>query len=130
MIHEAIMFDEIHRKWVVLPRRVSSEKYDEKLDERRGSNLVMVLDEDFTRVERKFPVGPAIPLRGWSSFAFLPKSNNDLVVALRTEEEENKVTGRAFQRSFITVFRMSDGAELMEQTGVPGNFKFEGVEFL
>lgn len=131
MIHEAIRFDEINRKWVVLPRRVSSDKYDEKLDERRGSNLVLILDEDFTRVERKFPVGPMIPLRGkalirktnqtitnthailgWSSFEFFPKSKNDIVVALKTEEEENKVTGKAFQRSFITVFRLSDGEEV------------------
>ena len=49
---------------MVLPRRVSSDKYDEKLDERRGSNLVLILDEEFTKVERKFPVGPMIPLRG------------------------------------------------------------------
>jgi soluble calcium-activated nucleotidase 1 len=130
MIHEAIEFDSINRKWVVLPRRVSTDPYDEKLDERRGSNLVMILDEDFTRVEKKFAVGPAIPLRGWSTFKFQPASNNDIVVAIKTEEEENKVTGKSMQRSFLTVFRMSDGTELMEQTPIPGSFKYEGLEFL
>lgn len=130
MIHEAIEFDPINRRWVVLPRRVSSDMYDEKTDERKGSNLVLILDEDFTRVERKFAVGPAIPLRGWSTFKFQPGSNNDVIVAVKTEEEENKKTGVAAQRSFITVFRLSDGAELMEQTPIPGSYKFEGLEFL
>ena len=129
-VHEAIHFDDVHRKWIVLPRRVSSDPYDEKLDELRGSNLVLVLDEDFTRVERKIAVGPHIPLRGWSTFKFLPKSNNDLIVAVKTEEQENKLTGQAVQQSFITVFRLSDGLELMPQTPVPGAMKFEGLEFL
>lgn len=105
MIHEAIRFDEVGRKWVVLPRRVSSEKYDEKLDEKRGSNLVMILDEDFTKVEKMFPVGPQIPLRGWSTFQFVPGTGNDVIIAVKTEEEENKATGVARQRSFVTVFR-------------------------
>lgn len=130
MIHEAIAFDQINRRWVVLPRRVSPDMYDEKTDERKGSNLVLILDEDFTRVERKFAVGPHIPLRGWSTFKFQPGSNNDVVVAVKTEEEENKQTGKSQQRSFITVFRLSDGAELMEQTPIPGPYKFEGLEFL
>jgi soluble calcium-activated nucleotidase 1 len=130
MIHEAIRFDEVGRKWVVLPRRVSSDKYDEKLDERRGSNLVMILDEDFTRVERMFSVGPQIPLRGWSTFQFVPGTGNDIIVAVKTEEEENKVTGVSQQRSFVTVFRLSDGRELMPQTQIPGKVKFEGLDFL
>jgi soluble calcium-activated nucleotidase 1 len=130
MIHEAIHFDEINRRWVVLPRRVSGDAYNEKTDERMGSNLVLILDENFTRVEKKFAVGPAIPLRGWSTFKFQPGSNNDIIVAVKTEEEENKKTGMSMQRSFITVFRISDGAELMEQTPIPGGYKFEGLEFL
>lgn len=130
MIHEAIEFDSINRKWVVLPRRVSPLMYDEKTDELKGSNLVLVLDEDFTRVEQHFAMGPAIPLRGWSSFKFVPGSNNDVIVALKTEEEENKQTGESQTRTFITIFRISDQKELMEQTPVPGAFKFEGLEFL
>ena len=130
MIHEAIRFDDVGRKWVVCPRRVSSDKYDEKLDERRGSNLVMILDEGFTKVERMFSVGPQIPLRGWSTFQFVPGTGNDVVVAVKTEEDENKLTGATQQRSFVTVFRLSDGKELMPQTPIPGKAKFEGLDFL
>lgn len=41
MVHEAIHWDPHTRQWFVLPRRVSSESYDEKLDEKKGSNLVL-----------------------------------------------------------------------------------------
>jgi soluble calcium-activated nucleotidase 1 len=130
MIHEAIEYDNIHRKWIVLPRRISSEMYDEKIDEIRGTNVVLILNDDFTVVERKFTVGPHIPLRGWSTFKFIPGTKNDIIVALKTEEQENKATGKAIQSTYITVFRLSDGAELMPQTPIPGGVKFEGLEFL
>lgn len=130
MIHEAIEFDQINRKWVVLPRRVSSLMYDEKTDELMGSNRVLVLDEDFKTVEQHFRMGPNIPLRGWSTFKFVPGTNNDVIVAVKTEEEENKQTGESQTRSFITVFRLSDQKELMPQTPIPGKYKFEGLEFL
>ena len=39
-----------------LPRRVSSESYDDAADERRGSNIVLVADEHFDSVS-KFTAG-------------------------------------------------------------------------
>ena len=47
MIHEAIACSEHRKHWVILPRRVSKEPYDEKLDEQRGPNYVLLASEDF-----------------------------------------------------------------------------------
>mmetsp|Transcript_18371 Transcript_18371/g.46629 ORF Transcript_18371/g.46629 Transcript_18371/m.46629 type:complete len:369 (+) Transcript_18371:87-1193(+) len=104
MIHEAIHWDGLHRLWYVLPRRVSSEPYDEKLDESMGSNLVLAFNEDFTSLEHRQEIGAKVPTHGWSSFKFVPWTNNEVIIALRTMEIEDKVTGDATQKTFLTVF--------------------------
>jgi len=48
---EAIEWSDIHRKWFIAPRYVSFEKYDEKLTEHRGANLLMIATEDFSDIE-------------------------------------------------------------------------------
>jgi len=41
-----------HRKWIILPRKVSVDiPYNEDTDEVLGSNLMLIADEDFTRIE-------------------------------------------------------------------------------
>ena len=54
------MFDDQRREWVVMPRRISADPYDEKLDERKGANMMFVLNEEFTMVKRKVQVGPQV----------------------------------------------------------------------
>ena len=51
MIHEACAWSDIKRKWVFLPRRESKEAYNEEDDENRGTNLMLITDEDFSDVE-------------------------------------------------------------------------------
>ena len=128
IITEAIHWEPIERRWWVLPRRVSSDPYDEKKDERMGSNIVLSASEDFSSF-REMRVGPQIPLRGWSSVKFLPGTKNRVLVALKTEEEEDKITGSGAQDTYITVFDVN-GKVLLPQTQIPGNVKFEGIEFL
>lgn len=50
VIHEAATWSPAKRQWVFLPRRVSSLPYDEELDEKMGSNKIVVADEFFTKV--------------------------------------------------------------------------------
>jgi soluble calcium-activated nucleotidase 1 len=38
MIHEAVNWSSARNSWVILPRRVSSDAYDEEKDEKMGSN--------------------------------------------------------------------------------------------
>lgn len=123
MIHEAIAWSDVHKRWVILPRRVSKDPYDETEDERKGSNLVLLASEDFNQVEIRH-ITPLTPTRGFSEFKFLPKSNDNIIVALKSEENEETQK----QNTYITVFSL-DGNILLEETAIPGNHKFEGLEF-
>ena len=123
IIHEAINWSSIRKQWVILPRRVSSDPYDEIEDENRGSNVVLFASEDFNNIEVKH-ITKKTPSRGFSEFKFLPNSNDSIIVAIKSEENEAKQT----QNSYITVFAV-DGTILLEETEIPGNHKFEGLEF-
>ena len=123
MIHEAITWSPYRKQWVILPRRVSKEAYDENKDERRGSNTIIFASEDFSHIEVKH-ITPLTPTRGFSEFKFLPGSQDRIIVALKSEENEEKGT----QNTYLTVFGV-DGTLLMKETEIPGGMKFEGLEF-
>ena len=123
VIHEGINWSEERKQWVILPRRVSQEPYDEDEDEKRGSNVVMFASDDFNSIEVKH-ITKVTPTRGFSEFKFLPNSGDSIVVAIKSEENEMEHT----QNSFITVFSL-DGRILLEETEIPGNHKYEGLEF-
>jgi len=53
VIHEAACWSPIRREWIFLPRRVSSLPYDEELDEKMGSNKIVIADETFEKVGRE-----------------------------------------------------------------------------
>ena len=123
LIHEAINWSPIRKQWVILPRRVSEEPYDENEDEKKGSNIVMLASENFNKIEVKH-ITTTTPSRGFSEFKFLPGSNDNVIVAIKSEENEKQ----NLQNSFITVFTL-DGKILLEETEIPGKHKFEGLEF-
>ncbi|KAK8790034.1 hypothetical protein WA158_006814 [Blastocystis sp. Blastoise] len=123
MIHEAINWSKIHHKWFILPRRVSKDAYDENTDERMGHNTLIICTEKFEQCDVK-NVTPLTPTRGFSSFSFVPGSKDTIIAALKSEENEEQHT----QNTYITVFTI-DGKVLLEETEIPGNRKFEGLEF-
>ena len=108
---------------MILPRRVSKEPYDEKLDEQRGSNYVLLASEDFKSIS-VLKITTLTPSRGFSEFKFPPGSKDSIIVAMKSEESEKNHS----QNTYITVFSL-DGTILMEETEIPGNHKFEGLEF-
>lgn len=82
-------------------------------------------DEDFDNIE-------TVPLvfldstqntRGASSFKFLPKTNDRVIVALRSEE----VNGR--MSTYITAFDI-EGRMLLPEQQVDAENKYEGFEFI
>eukprot|EP00975_Prorocentrum_lima_P030077 6309715-Prorocentrum_lima.AAC.1 len=80
--------------------------------------------EFFEDIESRH-VGPAVvSTHGFSSFKFLPNSQDRVIVAVKSEE--NSALGT--QSSYLTVFQI-DGKVLMEEVRIPHAFKFEGVEF-
>ncbi|TFJ81602.1 hypothetical protein NSK_006853 [Nannochloropsis salina CCMP1776] len=114
VIHEAACWSPLRREWIFLPRRVSSLPYDEELDEKMGSNKLVIADESFSKLQVR-DVGKITPERGFSSFKFLPGSRDTVILALKSVEEA--ATGK--QGTYITLFDI-DGEVLLEETPVPG----------
>ena len=122
MIHEAVVWSDIHNKWFFLPRRASSETYDEISDEKRATNILFATDAAFSDVSMT-SVGTINHERGYSAFRFVPGTGDRVVVALKTEEVRGRIA------SFVTVFSI-DGKVLMDDMQVSDQFKFEGIEFI
>jgi len=127
VINEAVNWSPVLKRWVFLPRRVSSESYNEVSDESRGSNLMITTLEDFSSPEVR-EVGTKTPTRGFSSFKFVPGSHEEEVVALKSEER-CETEQSCSQRTFITVLTMT-GEVLMDEIELPSKWKYEGIEFI
>lgn len=67
-------------------------------------------------------VGNLVPIRGFSSFKFLPGSQDTIIVALKTEEYQGQTA------TYIMAFTI-DGTIMMPETKVIDK-KFEGLEFI
>lgn len=122
MIHESGVWSHVHRKWYFLPRRASKEMYDDKLDERRATNILLVCDESFLNIEVINPFGPASLTHGFSSFKFIPGTGDRYILALKSEENDGKTA------SYIMVLDLK-GNMIMKEKKIAGNYKYEGVEF-
>ncbi|EYC15011.1 hypothetical protein Y032_0038g3578 [Ancylostoma ceylanicum] len=125
LTHEAVQWSDIKKKWFFLPRKASETRYNETIDETKGANLLIIGSEDF---KEKFEVvkikaEPQHPDRGFSAFDFLPDSNDEIIVALRSKEVK-KTT-----ESYITVFK-TDGTVLLEDQKLDDGLKFEGIYFV
>lgn len=123
VVHEAIEWSSAHRQWFILPRRVSTEAYNDMLDEKRGSNKLVIASEDFSSIEVR-DVGKVTPLRGFSSFKFMPRTGDTIIVAIKSVE----IDVENLQTSFLTVFDIK-GNVLLEETELPGGHKYEGIAF-
>lgn len=131
--HEAVAWSNHWNRWIFLPRRVSMDKYDEVADERKGGHSILFVDEKFTvstKVEVKFK--HVDPLRGFSSFAFVPGTRDRHVLALRSIEEDcvggDEKTCK--QRSYLSVIDIHNGEVLMDELRLPQDMKFEGITFV
>lgn len=122
LIHESGVYSEHHKKWFFLPRRCSSQKYNETLDESRGCNYLITADETFSVIET-IKVGELKPTRGFSSFKFLPSSHDSIIIALKTEELNGST------KTYTTIFDIR-GNILLEDEKVQTEFKYEGFEFI
>lgn len=121
LIHESAAWSHALQHWFFLPRRASTERYEETADERRGSNLVLSCSPDFEDVTVS-RLGPQNPTHGFSSFKFVPDTGDQIIVALKSEEDAGKVA------TYITAFAL-DGRVLLPETKI-GDVKYEGVEFI
>jgi len=121
LIHEAVRFNPANRRWFFLPRRASTEVYNDALDEVRGANLVISTNEFFEDIKVSH-IGERIPSHGFSAFVFVPYREHE-IIALKTEELEGTIA------TYITAFDLSTGKILLPETKI-GDVKFEGIEIL
>ncbi|ETN72936.1 Apyrase [Necator americanus] len=126
LTHEAVQWSEIQRKWYFLPRKASTTKYNEKEDEMKGANMIIESDADlksfkFVLLGRSAEQHPGI---GFSAFDFVPDTNDELIVAIKSKE----VTG-SDPESYITVLSVK-GRTIMRDQKLEGNLKFEGIYFV
>eukprot|EP00540_Astrosyne_radiata_P013508 CAMPEP_0116862310 /NCGR_PEP_ID=MMETSP0418-20121206/23565_1 /TAXON_ID=1158023 /ORGANISM="Astrosyne radiata, Strain 13vi08-1A" /LENGTH=395 /DNA_ID=CAMNT_0004497145 /DNA_START=30 /DNA_END=1217 /DNA_ORIENTATION=- len=132
-IHEAVLWSSIHKKWIFLPRRISSEVYNDVIDEKKGANKMVLINEDFTSsdvVDIQMKV--IDPLHGFSTAAFVPNSNEEHILAVRTVEDQcvGGIENVCKQRSYFVIFDLT-GKVLMDEVQYPEEgLKFEGVEFV
>ncbi|XP_057673995.1 soluble calcium-activated nucleotidase 1 [Corythoichthys intestinalis] len=121
LIHESAAWSDTLQRWFFLPRRASADRYEETADERRGTNLVLSCSPDFTDVKVGH-VGPLDPTHGFSSFKFVPNTDDQIILALKSEEDAGKIA------TYILAFTL-DGRILLPETKI-GDVKYEGVEFI
>lgn len=121
LIHEAAVWSDSFQRWFFLPRRASHERYEETADERRATNLLLSCPADFSYIKLR-QVGPLNPTHGFSSFKFVPGTKDEIIVALKSEEDAGKIA------TYMIAFTL-DGQVLMPETKI-GDVKYEGLEFI
>ncbi|XP_036803931.1 soluble calcium-activated nucleotidase 1 isoform X1 [Oncorhynchus mykiss] len=121
LIHESAAWSDRLQRWFFLPRRASSERYDEVADEHRATNLLLSCPSDFREITVGH-AGPLHPTHGFSSFKFVPDTDDQIVLALKSEEDAGKIA------TYILAFTL-DGRMLLPETKI-GDLKYEGLEFI
>lgn len=121
VIHEAAEWHPYRREWLFFPRKISTEPFDEPVDEReRGANTLIIANEDFSNI-RTLTIGERVPERGISSFKVMPGYPNECV-GLKSVEIGDRT------EAWLFCFNL-DGEVLQEDTLI-GRYKCEGVEIL
>jgi soluble calcium-activated nucleotidase 1 len=124
--HEAVHWDPLTRRWVLLPRKRSPDApWTERSDETRGTNVLLVADDTFSTIDAG-TVGPLEPEWGFTSVRKLPGAR-DIYVALKVREvsapaPEVQTKLGVFDLSGRLLLTPSPWADL-------GRVKFEGLEF-
>ncbi|XP_061889352.1 soluble calcium-activated nucleotidase 1-like [Entelurus aequoreus] len=121
LIHESAAWSERLQRWFFLPRRASHERYEETADEQRATNLLLSSRADFSDITSRH-IGPLNPTRGFSSFKFVPHTDDQIILALKSEEDGGTIA------SYMMAFTL-DGRVLMPETKI-GDVKYEGLEFI
>ncbi|CAD6996289.1 apyrase [Ceratitis capitata] len=124
MIHETGVWSSSQNRWYFLPRRCSREKYNETRDEHMGCNLLISADERFTNVNT-VTLDPlnSKPTHGFSSFKFIPHTDDKIIIAIKTEELDGKTS------TFITAFDI-EGHTILAEQRIETDLKYEGIEFI
>uniref|UniRef100_A0AC35UA18 Apyrase n=1 Tax=Rhabditophanes sp. KR3021 TaxID=114890 RepID=A0AC35UA18_9BILA len=125
MIHESGQWSDTHKKFFFMPRRASKDTYSEATDEFKGTNYMLIASEDFSDIQFKEIGNAGTGSRGYSAFKFVPGTDDDIIVTLKSEEMNGNPVA-----SYISVYRLSTHQILLDETLLTGTYKFEGIEFV
>ncbi|PIO75259.1 Apyrase [Teladorsagia circumcincta] len=123
LTHEAVQWSEIQAHWFFLPRKESKTVYVDEEDETKCTDLLIMGSPDLDYFEAK-RIGVLRHERGYSTFDFIPGTDDKIIVALKSKE----VTDEPVE-TYITVFTI-DGKVLLDDQKLGGNYKFEGLYFV
>ena len=119
--HEAIIWDSLLKRWIVLPRKASLEAYSPVADETRGTNLLLLATEDFSIIDQ-LRIGPLEPDWGFAAVRKVP-GTNDTFAALKVLEVGSRTATK------ICVFDLKGNMLLEPAFQEVDEQKFEGLEF-
>uniref|UniRef100_A0A0K0EA77 Apyrase n=1 Tax=Strongyloides stercoralis TaxID=6248 RepID=A0A0K0EA77_STRER len=123
IVNEAVQWSNIRKEWFFLPRKISNNSYTDADAEKAGSNTLIIANEDFTTF-KVVTIGDYYEKQGFSAFQFVPETNDEVIIALKTSETDSDGVS-----SYIMVFNIN-GKVLYGPRQIPGKFKMEGIEFL
>ncbi len=133
IVIESVNWSEHLKKWVFLPRRISQgEVYNDILDEKRGGQQLVLVDETFTKTQVvNLNLESKDPLKGFSSFSFVPNTQDKHAIAIRSVEEDCALDDESLckQRSYVVVIDILTGESLAPEVKYEHDWKFEGIEF-
>uniref|UniRef100_A0A1L8DQB5 Putative apyrase n=1 Tax=Nyssomyia neivai TaxID=330878 RepID=A0A1L8DQB5_9DIPT len=120
--HEAAMWSPLRKEWVFLPRKCSKDPISQENEEKTGCNKIITANENFKNIKViDIKDTPRNPASGFSTFRFIPGTNNGRILALRTVEKDDLIETSA------VVIDMS-GKVLMSEKKLY-NDKYEGLAF-
>ena len=119
VIHEAVNWNPIDRRWYFLPRRMSKDPWSKKTDSQGASTLVSCSEHFEDWIVK--PLGIYQPMHGFSSFKFIPYREHE-IIALKTVENGDEV------HSDFEVIDIVKGKTLLHVR--LGLIKFEGLEII
>lgn len=92
----------------------------------KGAAKILEADESFNQiVETVVDYNVNYPDRGFSSFKFIPGTNDKYIIALRSSEK----LGLAHSSStYLSIFSVEGHLLTPEEIEVSKDFKFEGIE--
>jgi soluble calcium-activated nucleotidase 1 len=132
LMHEAVLWSRVRQKFYFLPRRVSAVPYDSADVEFRGDRIVLEVDSDFMDVRilviEGLPAGQGE--RGFSAAAFVPGSDDQWVIALRSVEHEHE--HKRETSTYLSIFDLARprAKTLLIPEHKISKRKFEGISFL
>ncbi|KAG8293097.1 Soluble calcium-activated nucleotidase 1 [Homalodisca vitripennis] len=125
LVHESCVWSDVHKRWFFMPLRKLDGPFDPNTYPHLSTNILLSADENFQDV-KNLTVGDVHGDHGFCSFKFIPGTDDNVVVALKSEDQ--MVDGKPQYSTHIMVF-LIDGTVIQDELRI-SDLKFEGIEFI